>query len=187
LNLPGWVREWAVRLRRIDFPAPLGERATGMIGSVRRTGRPQRLAAAARQRSAALVLTLVLALIGAPATSALRNECELCPRTCPMHRNHDTGAESGQKMHCHPAQGAQLGQPHHASQPLTKQARCPSFGRPNCGNHGTIPATVLPPVVLSAALMHWVIPTAQRAPVTDSGDHGRAADPPDTPPPIAAA
>lgn len=148
----------------------------GMIGSAHRP-----------HRAAALVITLVLALIGAPATSALRNECELCPRTCPMHRDHAAGAETGHKMHCHAAQGTQLGTHHHGSQARAAQAHCPSFARPNCGNHGTVPATVLPPVVLSAALLHWVVPTVQRAPVTDGGANGRSADPPDTPPPIDAA
>ena len=128
-----------------------------------------------------LVVALVLALIGAPAWSALRNECDLCPRTCPMHRDSDPAHASNQHLGCH---SAPAGAQHRHALPHGGK---PAVSRAACGNHGVLPATVLPPVILPA--VHG-LPTlvAQQSPSRlESTRPDRLADPPDTPPPIVAA
>jgi len=124
---------------------------------------------------------LVLALIGAPAWAALRNECDLCPRTCPMHRQSDGPHSAHQHLGCHAASSAD-----HQHRAGSRDGR-PAVTRATCGNHGVLPATVLPPVILQAV---QGLPSlvAQHSPSRlDSTPPDRLADPPDTPPPIAAA
>jgi hypothetical protein len=138
--------------------------------------------ASARRRSVGFVLTLVLALVGAPAWSALRNTCDICPRSCPMHEHGRQGASKATAhMKCH---GAPAG--HAEDQPSTT-GRSPAVTRATCGNHGVMASTVLPPMLLPAALPRLAVPAAQRAALSITTGHARNADPPDTPPPIVAA
>jgi hypothetical protein len=152
-----------------------------MTGSGQRVGSTR----AAQLRSIGLAVTLIAALIGGPASSALRNQCDLCPRQCPMHRDRDHGdAATGRPLNCHMAPA---GAGHHRHAEHQQAPRGPSVTRATCGNHGVVPATVLPPMILPAALQHLVVPAVQRAQFCDDARRGRAAEPPDTPPPIDAA
>ena len=133
------------------------------------------------QAQCGLIIALVLALVGAPAWSALRNECDLCPRTCPMHRDSDRQHAPNSHLGCHAVPAGT--QQHHA----VPHGGRPALARAACGNHGVLPATVLPPVILPAM---QGLPTlvAQHSPSRlDPSRPDRLADPPDTPPPIAAA
>jgi hypothetical protein len=130
-----------------------------------------------------VVIALVVALVGAPAWGAARNECDLCPSTCPMHqhRSGDTPAPSGH-LGCHGH--APGGSTHRAS---TAGERGPSVSCATCGHHGVFPATVLPPVILPTALALAFSKAVHAAPLPPIPQHDRLADPPDTPPPISAA
>ena len=127
-----------------------------------------------------VVCIVVFALIGAPASSALRNECDLCPRTCPMHLARDAGGAPAH-LGCHGNSAvphAGHGTPHRHGRSVT---------RPTCGNHALLPATVLPPVILPSAELAAVADDVCSAPSMVTARHGRLVDPPDTPPPITAA
>lgn len=138
----------------------------------------------ARQRSLGLVLTVVLALVGAPAVSAVRNQCNVCPRTCPMHHV-DASPQPAKAAHlkCHAPAAASEHQQHIP----VKHARGPALGRATCGNHGIMPATVLPPMILPAAQPRLIVAMADAPPLSNPAHCGRLADPPDTPPPITVA
>src|SRR5262245_61637034 len=138
--------------------------------------------ASARRRSVGFVLTLVLALVGAPSWSALRNTCDLWPRACPTHAPRTLGAaKATAHMKCH---GAPAG--HAEDQPSTT-GRNPAVTRATCGNHGVMVSTALPPMLLPAALPRLPVPAAQRALLPITAGYARSAAPPDTPPPIVAA
>lgn len=133
-------------------------------------------------RSATLTVLLVLALIGAPATSALRNECSICPRTCPMHHAREEAEAARPRLNCHAAPAGAA----HRHRP-SEHTRGPAFGRANCGTHGLAAAIVLPPVVLQAVRPMPILVATRAAPWPDLTWQARLSDPPDTPPPIAAA
>jgi hypothetical protein len=135
----------------------------------------------AQQRALGVVCLLVFALIGAPASNALRHECDLCPRTCPMHlaRDHHGGAGH---MGCHGVAAAP-GHDHGSTAP----PHGVSVTRASCGNHAILPATVLPPMILPTVQLVAVATTVNKAPQLITAHCGRSADPPDTPPPIDAA
>src|SRR5438045_1909370 len=81
-----------------------------------------------RAHATAVVLTGVLSLIAAPGWSALRNECDLCPPTCPMHHHANATEDDAPHLRCH-------GAPHGAhSAPANRLV--PRVDRPPCGNHG---------------------------------------------------
>jgi len=148
---------------------------------MRRGGQPivARLRRPERRRSAALTVTLVLALLGGPAISALRNECDLCPPTCPMHQHHEAAdTTSGPRLGCH---AGAAGTAHR--QPPTHE-RGAAVGRATCGNHGVVSATALPPMILPATGPQLTTPVAGAARLRDTAQLDRQADPPDTPPPI---
>ena len=155
-----------------------------MLGPVQVPARRHSALSIARQRSIGLVLTVVLALVGAPAVSAVRNQCNVCPRTCPMHHD-DASPQPGKAQHlkCHAAPAASAQHEH----PPVKHARGSALGRATCGNHGIMPATVLPPMILPAAQPRVIVAMAGAAPLSDPTRCGRLADPPDTPPPITVA
>jgi hypothetical protein len=137
----------------------------------------------ARQRRVGLVLTVALALVSAPAVSAVRNQCNVCPRTCPMH--HEDASPhpvKAPRLKCHAAPAASAHE-----HPPVKHARGPALGRATCGNHGIMSATVLPPMILPAAQPRVMVAVVDAAPPPDPTGRGRLADPPDTPPPIAVA
>jgi hypothetical protein len=144
----------------------------------RRSARP-----IGRRRPIGLLLTVALALVSAPAVSAVRNQCNVCPRTCPMHHA-DTSPHPAKasrlKCHAPPAASAH-------EHPPVKHARGPALGRATCGNHGIMPATVLPPMILPAVQPRVIVAVAETASPSDPTRCGRQADPPDTPPPIAVA
>jgi hypothetical protein len=137
-----------------------------------------------RLQSLAAVLTLISALIGAPAISAVRNECNLCPTSCPMHQHPDDGhAKAAPPMKCHGAKSHGDEDRHTAP----GQPRGLSIARAACGNHGLMPATALPPMLLPAVQPRLIVPVADTAPAAIATLSGRLAEPPDTPPPIRAA
>jgi hypothetical protein len=131
-------------------------------------------------RTLAWVLTLIAALVGAPATSALRNECELCPRTCPMHHPQKPAPSTHSHLGCHAVQSGA-----HATRP--EHPRGPAVTRPACSTHGVVSAVVLPPVILSAVRTLPRPALTRAAPRPDLTARGRQVDPPDTRPPIGAA
>ena len=143
---------------------------------------PLRAAFGSDSRSATLTVLLVLALIGAPATSALRNECSICPRTCPMHHAREAAEAARPQLNCH---AAPAGAAHHHRP--SAHTRGPAFGRATCGTHAVVAAIVLPPVILPAARPLPILTATQSAPRPDRTWQARLTDPPDTPPPIAAA
>lgn len=61
------------------------------------------------------------------------------------------------------------------------------MSRVTCGNHGVVPATVLPPMLLPAAHARPVVVAARSGPPPNTAPRDQLADPPDTPPPIDAA
>ncbi len=134
-----------------------------------------------RTRMTALVLVVVFGLIAAPAWSALRNECDLCPPTCPMHHAGNTSAPASPHLHCH---GAQNSTSHHAAE---RAPTVPKVARPPCGNHGVTSATILPPVILATVPIQRVTLLDHSAPPIRTHSCTRLTEPPDTPPPIAAA
>jgi len=134
-----------------------------------------------RARMTALVFVLAFGLIAAPAWSALRNECDLCPPTCPMHHRGDAAAGANPHLHCH---GAQSAAPHHAA---AHASPLPKVDRPPCGNHGVTPAAILPPVILTSVALQRFVLLDDSAPPIEARACPRLADPPDTPPPIAPA
>ncbi len=72
---------------------------------------------------------------------------------------------------------------HHGAAP----ERGPFVSRASCGNHGVVPATVLPPMLLPAALPQMAVAAVRSDPLVSTARHDRLTDPPDTPPPIRAA
>lgn len=137
----------------------------------------------AERRYGGLLITLALALLGAPAWSALRNECDLCPPTCPMHRNHGAAPQAhAGHLNCHatPTGGAPV-------HPSTAHELGPSVRCATCGNHGIVPAAELPPMLLPATPAIPVVMAASLRPPLNTAPRERVADPPDTPPPIGAA
>jgi hypothetical protein len=133
-----------------------------------------------RRHDAGLVIVLAIALLGAPAVSALRNECNLCPPDCPMHQHHN--GVPGSHLGCHgggalTARLGQLGAPTHG----------PLLACATCGNHGLLPGTVLPPMIMPAAQALSAYAAAGAVRFGDGGLNSRAVNPPDTPPPIGAA
>jgi hypothetical protein len=141
-------------------------------------GRSYRLGVRARGHLGWIVVP-ILALIGAPAWSALRNECDLCPRTCPMHQHGEPAASAGHHLGCHAASAHDR----HAHQNAAPY-RGPAVTRASCGNHGILPATVLPTVLLPAP--HGLPRLLARATSVriDPRRPDRLLEPPDTPPPI---
>jgi hypothetical protein len=131
-------------------------------------------------RALAWVLTLIVALVGAPATSALRNECELCPRTCPMHQQRQPAPGTHSHLGCHAVQSGA-----HAKRP--ERQRGPAVTRPACSTHGVISAVVLPPVILPATRTLPRPALTRAAPQLRLAARARLVDPPDTRPPIGAA
>lgn len=138
------------------------------------------VASRAQRRDAVLVIALVLALLGAPAVSALRSECDLCPPDCPMHQHHNGAPGSHLGCHAGGALAARLGQhgaPTHG----------PLLACATCGNHTLLPGTVLPPMILPSTLPPSTYVAAGVARFAEAALNSRVVDPPDTPPPIVAA
>ena len=133
--------------------------------------------------SARLVIILVIALVAAPAWSALRNECGLCPPTCPMHQPH-AGTQETHASHlgCH---GSTASAGHHDRR--AAHDHLPSVACATCGHHSQPPGTVLPPMILPTAHAQSVLLVVERAPRVSIAPHHRLTEPPDTPPPIVAA
>jgi hypothetical protein len=127
-----------------------------------------------------VAIALVLALIGAPAWNATRNECDQCPSTCPMHQHRDAGAQpAATHLGCH---RNTVGASAHSASATTQ--RSPSVSCATCGHHGLFPATALPPVILPAPLSPLRIAVLRAIPQPPPQRPGRLSDPPDTPPPI---
>jgi hypothetical protein len=131
------------------------------------------------RRAAALAVLLALALLTAPMRVALRDECDLCPPDCPMHRvEHGRGDEHGgaAKMKCHNAPAAKTADASHG--------KLPRLSRPPCGTHGATQGLALAPVILPDAVAWQVVPDTQRSVPQHARPHSRGVEPPDTPPPI---
>ena len=127
-----------------------------------------------RRGLAGLALLLAVAVPGAPIAPTLAAHCDRCPRTCPMHAkgerpqagcHHGSGATSGARG-CH---------------------RTPGIALPGCGYTGDVPLASLAPALPPATAVAWAriaLPALRtRAPLVQT----RAADPPDTPPPVVSA
>lgn len=128
--------------------------------------------------SAALISLLALALVAAPMWGALGTECGLCPATCPMHE-HRSGAGAGH-LGCHRASSTVQ------HDGVTAGDGRQSIGCAACGNHGSLPSP-LPPAILVSPHSQSLALVIARAPRLQCIRHGRLAEPPDTPPPIASA
>jgi hypothetical protein len=138
------------------------------------------MALRAPRRDAGLIIVMVLALVGAPAVGALRNECDLCPPDCPMHQQHDGGHAS--HLGCH---GGGALRARFSARDASTQG--PSVSCATCGNHGIMPATVLPPMILPSAQAPSTYAPPRTVQLADAALSSRVVDPPDTPPPIGAA
>ena len=145
-----------------------------------RAGTPPPARRRGAQQHRALIASLVLALIGAPALSALPDECTLCPRTCPMHQ-HGSGAAAAPHATCHMAATQSAPHAHNTSD------RGPALTCAACGKHGGSAATVLPQVLLTVRQRLPYPVSTDAAPAPEAFGYARASDPPDTPPPITAA
>jgi hypothetical protein len=132
--------------------------------------------AGAHRRLVALTLVVLLATVAAPAWSAMRNECDLCPPSCPMH-HHGSSPAGANHLHCH---GAGTG--------AAQAQRIPSghslMSRTTCGNHALVSATVLPPAILTAAPAYDAVLVESEPSTTAQLVTARGIEPPDTPPPI---
>ena len=138
------------------------------------------MALRAPRRDAGLVIVMVLALVGAPAVGALRNECDLCPPDCPMHQQHDGGHAS--HLGCHGGGALTTRFSAHGA-----AAQGPSVSCATCGNHGIMSGTVLPPMLLPNVQPLSTHATVRAARFAAEALSSRVVDPPDTPPPIGAA
>jgi hypothetical protein len=117
------------------------------------------------RRCIAALLVLVLAFPAAPIAAA-RGACDRCPVTCPMHRK-------AAKLGCHSA-----GQAAH------RCAKAVGLSAPGCGPHreaatATADRALAPEALVVVALVAHAAPR----PAPDAAP-ARAADPPDSPPPI---
>ncbi len=120
------------------------------------------------RRSAAIAALLVVALVGAPLARAVAPPaCRSCPPQCPMHRN--------AKLGCHQATGSH----HHCG------TQGPGVGVPGCGSGPELPGIALPQGVLPAPVMAAVAVDDRFVPSCEPAPALHAAEPPDTPPPIA--
>lgn len=119
-----------------------------------------------------LVIAVVASLIGAPLAGPLRLAAR-CFSACPMH--------AARKAHCHEA-AAPKGSASHA----VSGGDCGSAAitPPGCSCGHQLPTGSTPRAVLNAMAIAWPAPVwqADRSPI--ESQQGRAADPPDLPPPI---
>jgi hypothetical protein len=124
------------------------------------------------RRLPALALVLALALPGAPVMRTLAAHCERCPRSCPMHDK-----SQPKRLRCHDGGRA-------AEAPMRGCHRTAGIAMPGCGYTGDAPLGSLAPTILPTRAPAWarVAMPALHAPIDAA--RTRAADPPDTPPPI---
>jgi hypothetical protein len=118
-----------------------------------------------------VALALVLALPGAPMARvfAVATSCTRCPPSCPMHRT--------AKPKCH-----------RVRQPKRCHGATAGLTAPCCGQQRANPlAMTVAPALLPAAIRSWPVVRETRLRWTPPAAPERAADPPDTPPPIVAA
>jgi hypothetical protein len=114
-----------------------------------------------------VALVLVVAVPGAPMARVFTVACQRCPASCPMHQ--------ARKPSCHRVQGAM---------------RCHGTGikAPCCSQYRIDPlAMTVAPALLPAPVRSWPLVRATRMRWTLPAAPQRAADPPDTPPPIVSA
>jgi hypothetical protein len=139
----------------------------------------------AQQRAVApvrLVLSLIVALVAAPAWTAVGNDCGSCSPTCPMHQHHADGQGSpAAHLGCHHSANAA------PSQPGGGRADGPTVACATCGHHALLPGTVLPPVILATVRAQTVALLVEALPPRATVPPGRLADPPDPRPPTIAA
>jgi len=129
-----------------------------------------------------VVFIVVFALVAAPVWSALDTECGRCPRTCPMHQAHaGSHDEPASHLGCHRSTAAAA-----QHEPGTPGNHRLSVSCATCGRHAPLPSTAAPMILPPAPSPGFVLVVA-RTPVRSTAAHGRLADAPDTPPPIAAA
>jgi hypothetical protein len=133
-----------------------------------------------RMSRAAVAVTLVFALLLAPMRVAFQPGCDLCPPDCPMHH-----APAGQPK-CHGEHGAAALHCHNALGMHQRASgdRSPHLTRPPCGNHGAVEGLTLTPMILPGAVAWRVAPRVGSSHLAPAQLAVRAADPPDTPPPI---
>lgn len=138
----------------------------------------KRFRRASRQAGALLA---VLALLLAPLRVALGADCDLCPPDCPMHATHgERTAAAAEKA------SASVMKCHRAAAPAAASddsGDAPRLGRPACDSHGALPGLVLAPMLLPAALPGPRLPGSLHPGTAEPLGAGRAAEPPDTPPP----
>lgn len=130
-----------------------------------------------RDRYALVALALVAALIGAPASRVARNQCDLCPPTCPMH--HPEHVQPS-KPSCH---GVEVAAAHHGAERAHTGA--PALSRPPCRDAGGTVGSAPSPMMLTTVPHAWHPSEPDGLRGTDAAAPDRAADPPESPPPIA--
>jgi hypothetical protein len=114
-----------------------------------------------------IALVLVVAVPGAPMARVFTVACQRCPKSCPMHQK--------MKPKCHRAPG-------------TMGCHGTGISAPCCQQNRVDPlAMTVAPAVLPAAIHWWRLVHATRVRWTPPLAPQRAADPPDTPPPIVSA
>jgi len=122
-----------------------------------------------RRASGITAALLVLTLVGAPLASVVpAATCRACPPQCPMHRKGTLPCHEGGAHHGCGAHGA-------------------GVAAPSCGGATDAAAVALPPAVLPSPVTACALPATQPHRPRDVVPWVRAADPPDSPPPIAAA
>jgi hypothetical protein len=122
-------------------------------------------------RVTTVALLLVLAVPGVPIARTYTLTCERCSSSCPMH------AKAKKKLRCH--QGAE--------RPATSCDRTPGIALPGCGFSGEMPLVSLQPAIPTVLTITDVLQTTPAPAPSHEAMQGRAAGPPETPPPIASA
>jgi hypothetical protein len=128
-----------------------------------------------RRPLGAVALTMVLMLLAGPVRLAMGG-CDLCPPDCPMHATHGEPGREAPRMKCHNAP-AQAG----------ADGGIPRLSRPPCGTHAAIHGLDVTPMLPASPLRWRATSPINTAPAHHARAGGRAADPPDTPPPDARA
>lgn len=119
-----------------------------------------------------LAIAVVASLVGAPLAGPL-SLASRCVSACPMHAAH--------KPHCHEAAGPKGARPHAVGGGDCGGA---AIAPPGCSCGHQLPTGFTPRAVLNVSAIAWAVPVRAANRSAIPWEQGRAADPPDLPPPI---
>ena len=131
------------------------------------------MARGARRVFHSIAVALAVAMMGAPLSGPL-HAAQQCVGACPMHARHKPGCH-GSAVTAAPAD--------------TSSASCASvaIAPPGCACKHKLPTWSVVPAVLAPSVVASIVPLRRASPTGACPWQVRAADPPDSPPPILAA